>query len=393
MNRDIIFMGCRGYTKKYGGWETFIQNLIKNWNDNETRFFVVELVYSKEEEGYEVVDNVNCIRIYSKLKGKPELLVTGVKFLFQYGAIVKKFNIKKPILYVMGSHVGVIFPFLKYQFKKTNTRIVHNPAGMEWKRKKYNFIMRKYSYLSRMIFIRTSVDCLVSDNPGVFRFYKDKFKRSAKKQNYIAYGTYKAPIISDEMPKNVSNYFNEFGIRPREYYLVLGRCVPENNYELILREFLNSNTKKDLIIICNNNYENKYFQKLRTTIPFEKDSRVKFIGTCYDSEILNYVRQLATAYIHGHSVGGTNPGLLEAMSATNVNILYDVVFNREVGKDCALYFGNDDNSKSLREVISYVDVLCDEERKELGIRAKERMLSQYSWAKIVCEYKTLFQTL
>lgn len=81
------------------------------------------------------------------------------------------------------------------------------------------------------------------------------------------------------------------------------------------------------------------------------------------------------------------------MSATNVNILYDVVFNREVGKDCALYFGNDDNSKSLREVISYVDVLCDEERKELGIRAKERMLSQYSWAKIVCEYKTLFQTL
>lgn len=80
----------------------------------------------------------------------------------------------------MGSHVGVIFPFLKYQFKKTNTRIVHNPAGMEWKRKKYNFIMRKYSYLSRMIFIRTSVDCLVSDNPGVFRFYKDKFKRSAK---------------------------------------------------------------------------------------------------------------------------------------------------------------------------------------------------------------------
>ena len=117
----------------------------------------------------------------------------------------------------------------------------------------------------------------------------------------------------------------------------MGRFVPENNYEVVIKEFMKSNTKKDLVIITNIT-KNKFYEKLKENTSFYKDSRIKFVGTVYDQQLLKKIREKAYCYIHGHEVGGTNPSLLESLAMTKINLLLDVGFNREVAMEGAIYF-------------------------------------------------------
>ena len=118
----------------------------------------------------------------------------------------------------------------------------------------------------------------------------------------------------------------------------MGRFVPENNYETAIREFMTSSTKRDLVIICNHE-GNPYFEELRARTGFDQDPRVKFVGTVYDQDLLKYIRKEAFAYIHGHEVGGTNPGLLEALAQTDLNLVLGcLTLTITVAKDTAQYW-------------------------------------------------------
>ena len=113
------------------------------------------------------------------------------------------------------------------------------------------------------------------------------------------------------------NWLTEKGLTPNEYYLVVGRFVPENNVETIIREFMASDTTKDLAIITTENP--KLYAELEEKLHFSADPRIKFVGTVYDQELLKKIRENAWAYIHGHQVGGTNPSLLEALARRERN--------------------------------------------------------------------------
>ena len=128
----------------------------------------------------------------------------------------------------------------------------------------------------------------------------------------------------------------EEGLRDREYYLVVGRFVPENNYETMIREFMKSKSKKKFALITNVNP--KFLNELEEKLHFKSDPRIKFVGTVYDKELLKKIRECAYAYFHGHEVGGTNPSLLEALGSTKLNLLLDVGFNKKVALDAALYW-------------------------------------------------------
>jgi len=117
-------------------------------------------------------------------------------------------------------------------------------------------------------------------------------------------------------------------------------------------------------------------------------SNIKFIGTVYDQSLLSSIRQNAFAYIHGHEVGGTNPSLLEGMASTNINILLDVAFNREVACNSALYFNKGEGS--LTHLLHDIENLTPDRIKELGDMAKERIRETYSWNKIINQYELLF---
>ena len=124
---------------------------------------------------------------------------------------------------------------------------------------------------------------------------------------------------------------------------------------------------------------------------FDKDKRIKFVGSVYNQEILRRLRKNASAYIHGHSAGGTNPSLLEALSITDINILYNVCYNEEVGKDAALYFSNERNS--LSNIIDKVEKFKSKDRLEYGEKAKKRIIDEYTWDIVVNKYKKFFDSI
>ena len=153
---------------------------------------------------------------------------------------------------------------------------------------------------------------------------------------------------------------------------------------------MKTNTSRDLVIISNVK-ENKFYKKLKEKTSFDKDKRIKFVGPVYDDEILRRIRKNAKGYIHGHSAGGTNPSLLEALSITDVNILYNAVYNVEVGSDAALYFSKEENS--LRDVIEKVEKFKTKENNEYSTLAKKRITDEYTWEIVVKKYKKLFNKL
>ena len=194
----------------------------------------------------------------------------------------------------------------------------------------------------------------------------------------IAYGT-ETEISSLDF----STTLEEFGVE--DYYLIVGRFVPENNYETLIRSFMASNTENDLVIITN--YEgNTFYDILLQKTQFDQDRRIKFVGTVYDQDELRYIREHALAYLHGHEVGGTNPGLLEAMWSTSVNLVLDVNFNRETAGDAVLYFNKDE----LTQKINQIENLSDIERNDLQNKSRSRIQERYMWDMICTQYEELF---
>ena len=183
-----------------------------------------------------------------------------------------------------------------------------------------------------------------------------------------------------------TDWLQEKSLKSGEYYLVVGRFVPENNYETMIREFMKSKSKKDFAIITNVN--DKFLSQLEERLHFRQDQRIKFVGTVYDQELLLKIRENAYGYFHGHEVGGTNPSLLEALGATKLNLLLDVGFNREVAENAALYWTKVPGS--LATLIDRCDGMTAERRATLGMEAKERVRSYYSWQFIANQYEKVF---
>ena len=150
--------------------------------------------------------------------------------------------------------------------------------------------------------------------------------------------------------------------------------------------FRNSRSTKNFALITNVN--GKFLNELEEKLHFKNDKRIKFVGTVYDQELLKKIRENAYAYFHGHTVGGTNPSLIEALGSTDLNLLVDVGFNKEVAEDCALYWSR--NSGSLAKLIDKADRLSDEEIAEMGRKAKQRVAEAYTWDKICGQYEDVF---
>ena len=152
---------------------------------------------------------------------------------------------------------------------------------------------------------------------------------------------------------------------------------------------MKSNCSRDFALITNVN--EGFLAELENKLHWKRDKRIKFVGTVYDKELLKKIRECAYGYFHGHEVGGTNPSLLEALGSTELNLLLDVGFNREVGQDAALYWKKTEGE--LAALIDKADKMTAEDRAKLGNRAKERIRSAYSWGYIGAEYKRVWLNL
>lgn len=384
MKKNIIIIGARGYEKEYGGWETFVTNLINNYNDKNTTFYVPELNHNKKNSGTEIRNGVICPQIYTPRQGFVTMFTFTFKAVLYFKKFIKKEKLENVVMYVVGCKVGPLFTLIHKKLTKMGVKIVINPDGLEWKRDKWAWWIKQCFKISERTMIKAS-DYVVCDSKNIEKYVQEKYKKYDTPTTFIAYGSY----INDvkDIDKKTKVYMEKHGIKLHEYYLIVGRFVPENNYELIIKEFMKTDTKKDLVIVCNVE-ENKFYKKLLKTTEFNEDKRIKFVGSVYDQDVLRRLRKNASAYIHGHSAGGTNPSLLEALSITDVNILYNACYNEEVGEDSCLYFSNEENS--LVNVIDKVEKFKSKDRNYYGEKARKRIKDEYTWDIVVKKYKKFF---
>ena len=380
---NVFIIGSKGIPANYGGFETFVDKLTEFSDNKEIKYHVSCLSDNSEEFEY---NGARCFNIPVKDIGSAKAVVYDVQALDECIKYIEKNNIQNSIIYILACRIGPFIGKYKKKMKKLGIKLYVNPDGNEWRRSKWNYAIRKYWKLSESLMIKHA-DLLVCDSKGIESYIHNEYSRYNPKTTFIAYGSdiEKSKLLNDD--QKLLDWYKEHSIKENNYYLIVGRFVPENNYLLMIKEFMKSNSKKDLVIISNVE-QNKFYNNLLEETNFTSDNRIKFVGTVYDQELLKKIRENAYGYIHGHEVGGTNPSLLEALASTKLNLLLDVVFNKEVGLDGAIYFNKEDYS--LANLIDSADKFSDKEIEELSTKAKKRIENEYTWRYIVDKYETLF---
>ena len=290
----------------------------------------------------------------------------------------------------MACRIGPFARFFFNEIHKLGGVVYLNPDGHEWMREKWSAPVRKYWKISEQMMIKYC-DLAICDSINIEKYIHKSYdgkgiKKRDPQTTYIAYGADLTLSKLSDDDKELVDWYENKGLKKKEYYLVVGRFVPENSFEVMIREFMKSKSKKNFAIITNVN--DKFLEELERKLHFKKDPRIKFVGTVYDQELLKKIRENAYAYFHGHTVGGTNPSLIEALGSTDLNLLVDVGFNREVAEDCALYWSREENN--LAALIDEADKMNEENILELGRKAKERVAKEYTWEKICEQYLQTF---
>lgn len=379
--RDIFIIGSRGLPAQYGGFETFVEKLVSHKVSPAIRYHVACL--SDESTGNHFdYRGADCFTVNPPKLGPARVIAYDMMAINYSLKLIKKEGIQSPIFYILGNTIGAFIVHFAKKIQSVGGILLVNPDGLEWKRAKWSKPVQSYLKYSEKEMTKYA-NLIISDNRGIETYIQNTYPWA--RTTFIAYGTdlSKTTLTAEDDP--VRDWYQKWQTQEKDYYLILGRFVPENNYETAIREFMKSSTERDLVIICNHE-GNAYFDELRQITGFDKDKRVKFVGTVYDQDLLKYIRNQAFAYIHGHEVGGTNPGLLEALAQTDLNLIYNVDFNHQVAQETALYWNKEDGN--LSQLIDSVDGRVSFE--DLGNAAKANMKENYTWEKIVGEYEELF---
>ena len=389
ITKNIFIIGSNGIPANYGGFETFVENLTAYKIDENIKYHVACLAKDNKEFEY---NNARCFNVNVPNIGAAKAEYYDLVALEKTIKYIKKNNIQNAIVYVLGTGVGLFIWLYKKRLHKLNAQLFVNPDGLEWTRDKWNSILKKFFKICEKKMAKNA-DLLICDSVNIENYMKQTYKKYKPNTTFIAYGsnvqTEEHNEKEDQQDSNekLNKWYEKNKLQENEYYLIVGRFVPENNYETMIKEFMKTSTDKDLVIITNVE-KNKFYSKLQQETNFEKDKRIKFVGTVYDATMLKNIRKNAYAYIHGHEAGGTNPSLLEALSTTKLNLLLDVGFNKEVAKDGAMYWSKKEGS--LSSLIKDVEKLPAKEIDEYSTKAKRRIEEDYTWQKVVKQYEELF---
>ena len=381
--RHIYIIGSKGIPANYGGFETFVEQLTAGRQSEEIVYHVACMDEKAEVVRY---NGAECFHLAVPSVGPAKAVYYDLKAIAWCLHDIRKNNIKDAVVYVLACRIGPFIGTWKKRLAACGAKLYVNPDGHEWKRAKWNYLIRKYWKFSEKLMVKHA-DLLICDSKNIESYIRRSYAKYHPATTYIAYGAAEAKKETAETAAKLDAWYQEHGVKSGGYYLVVGRFVPENNYETMLREFMESRTDKDFVLITNVEH-NKFYEKLQAETGFDKDARIKFVGTVYDAALLALIRKNAYGYLHGHEVGGTNPSLLEALGSTDLNLLLDVGFNSEVARDGALYWSKEPGK--LGRLLKRADEMKEAERKELGERAKERIRKDYSWPYIIEKYEKLF---
>ncbi len=388
----------------YGGYETFVYKMTEYHQNNKKLKYHIAckangdgFMDEKKLKGVTRINdlefefqNAHCIKIPVPNIGPAVAIYYDIAALNKFCEYIEKNHISKPIVYILACRIGPFAAHFQRRIHKLGGKVYLNPDGHEWMRAKWSAPIRKYWKISENMMVKHS-DLVICDSVNIEKYihtcYDGKgIKGKNPETTFIAYGADTKKSILDDNHPDYTEWLRSKGLSEHNYYLVVGRFVPENNFETMIREFIRSKSTKDFAIITNVN--DKFLDELETKLHYKSDPRIKFVGTVYDQELLKKIRENAYGYFHGHEVGGTNPSLLEALGSTELNLLLDVGFNREVGEDAALYWKKD--AGNLADLIEKADTMESTEIAEYGKKAKKRIADAYSWQYIADQYEKVF---
>lgn len=382
--QHVFIVGSKGIPGNYGGYETFVDKLTEYHQNNPSLKYHVACK-AKDTKTFEY-HNADCFDVKVPDIGPAQAIYYDVAALNYCVKYIKQHNIQHPIVYILACRIGPFAAHFQRVIHKLGGKLYINPDGHEWMRAKWSAPVRKYWKISEQLMTK-HCDLLICDSKNIEKYIHDEYGKYNPKTTFIAYGaeTRKSKLADDD--QKLISWYKEKGLSPKSYYLVVGRFVPENNYETMIREFMKSRSKRDFALITN--VSDKFLEELKEKTHFDQDPRIKFVGTVYDKELLMKIRENAYGYFHGHEVGGTNPSLLEALGSTDLNLLLDVGFNREVAEDAALYWNKQPGN--LASLIDQADNMNAGEITELGEKSSQRVVEAYSWQHIADEYNRLLK--
>jgi glycosyltransferase involved in cell wall biosynthesis len=352
----IAIIGTRGIPNNYGGFEQFAEylsvGLVAKGHD--------VTVYSSDKHLYKKV-KYKGVRIIHK-KDPEDRLGTAGQFIYDLNCIIdsrkRHFDVILNLGYTSSSIWMRLFP--------KSSIVITNMDGLEWKRTKFSKSVQKFLLFAEKLAVRHS-DYLVSDSKAIQTYILQKYKIDSE---FIAYG---ATVFNNPDFELTQKY----NIKKHEYSLLIARIEPENNIEMIL-DGVNQSQNQELFFVIGNP-SNKFGLFLQDK--YKEDERIRFLGPIYDIEMLNNLRYFSKYYFHGHSVGGTNPSLLEAMACNSLIVAHKNPFNESVLDENAIYFSDSEDVKNIMET-NY-----ENSRMMYSKNNIQKIKRQYSWEFIIDEYE------
>ena len=367
----IAFISVRGIPNNYGGFEEFAEYISVGLAERGHDITVYSPHYHPYQE--KEYKGVHIKHIYS-----PELWMGGSVGSFFYDYFSLKDALKKEnfdIIYDAG-YTSIIPAYIRFNVKKIKHPIfTTNMDGLEYKRAKFNKWVQKFLFWEEQMAVKHS-HYLIADNMGIQDYYKEKYGKESK---FLAYGA----TIHDHYN---ADYLKEYGLTENDYFILVARLEPENNIYMAIDGYLASEQygKKPLVVVGKTN--TPYSKKL--VAKYGNNPNIKFVGGIYDFDKLNSVRHFSYAYFHGHSVGGTNPSLLEAMASECFILSHNNVFNHSVLRDNALYY---QSTEDVTKLLNDIDNIVYKYKSDFISGNLDVIRNEYSWEKLVDEHEKYFK--
>lgn len=355
----VAILGTRGIPNNYGGFEQLAQYLSEYLVSQQHKVWVFNSsAHPYKEKLWKGVHIAHCY--------DPEKTIgTAGQFIYDLNCIMQIRKLKPDIVLQLGYTSSSIWHWLL----PSQSVLITNMDGLEWKRSKYPALVKRFLKFAEKLAAKSS-DVLIADSPGIKDYLTETFHCNPA---YIAYGA--TPFTNPD-----ENMVKQQQFAPFSYYLVLARFEPENNIETIIKGFSLSKTDKKLVLI--GNHQNKYGIKIKALYGHFKN--IIFHDAIYDIHVLNNLRYYSAMYFHGHSVGGTNPSLLEAMASQAIICAHSNVFNRHPLGDEAWYFNN---ANDIMQIIAGNPT--PEQHRDWREKNLEKIKNQYSWPQINLQYEQL----
>lgn len=357
----IAILGSRGIPNNYGGPERNAEMMAPIF----IRLGHEVTVYSPDEHPYQGSE-WQGIRIKHIFNRESRLGVWGTlayDILCLRDALASDVDIILELGYVP---CAIFYPLCRPR----RARLITNMDGLEWKRSKWNVVLQRFARLTETLGARYS-DALIADNEAIRDYL---WSEHAKSSHFIPYGA--VPVAAPH-PEHLAAY----GVQPGEYFMLIARLEPENSIETILDGYLQTDDARPFLVVGKTT--TRYGRKL--TEQYQRHERVRFLGSIYDYATLSSLRWQAAVYFHGHSVGGTNPSLVEAMASHAFIAAHDNPFNRSVLGDNACYFD------SAADVTALIRRDHGAWRNECVARNLDKAQTVYNWEVVALEHLRVFE--